>query len=250
MVSPPASDTPDRADDAAGDVAVLVPAAGRGARMGGQRKQFRTLGGQPVLIQTLFAFERHPAVQHLIVAAPPSHVRETTDVLQAAGLATLTAVVSGGSSRQESVRMALRAAPASVDVVLVHDAVRPFVASGAIGAVVEGVRTHGAAALAIPVADTLRRGRGERFAATVPRDDLYQMQTPQGARRSVFEAAHREAMRDGITATDDVELLQHLGHDVHIVAGSRHNFKITTPDDWALARHLWPYWAAEGSHAP
>lgn len=230
---------------AEGEVAVLVPAAGRGARLGGTRKQFRTLGGQPLLIQTLRAFERHAAVDHLVVAAPPDRVRETSDALQAAGLTKLMAVVGGGDSRQASVRLALRAVPADVAVVLVHDAVRPFVTSTAIEAVIDAVRQRGAAALAVPVADTLRRGIDDTFEETVPRTGLYRMQTPQGARRALFEAAHRQAARDGLGATDDVELVQQLGHDVHIVPGSARNFKITTPEDWTLAQQLWPHWAED-----
>ncbi|NBB75012.1 MAG: 2-C-methyl-D-erythritol 4-phosphate cytidylyltransferase [Bacteroidetes bacterium] len=234
---------PNHKSSAASDVAVLVPAAGQGTRLGGRRKQFRTLGGQPLLVQTLLAFERHPAVDHLVVAAPSDHVRETSDGLQEAGITKLTAVVSGGASRQDSVRLALRAAPASVGVILVHDAVRPFIGPAAIRAVVDAVRTHGAAALATPVADTLRKVSGDVFGETVSRSHLFRMQTPQGARRPLFEAAHRTAARDGLTATDDVELVQHLGHDVHVVAGSTRNFKITTPDDWDLAKQRWPHWA-------
>lgn len=228
---------------AAGNVAVLVPAAGQGTRLGGRRKQFRTLGGQPLLVQTLLAFERHPVVDHLVVAAPSDHVRETSDALQEAGLTKLTAVVSGGASRQDSVRLALRAVPAAVEVVLVHDAVRPFIASDAIAAVVEAVRTHGAAALATPVADTLRKAADDVFGDTVPRSHLFRMQTPQGCRRTMFEAAHRQAVRDGLVATDDVKLVQHLGREVRVVRGSTRNFKITTPDDWELAQQLWPHWA-------
>jgi 2-C-methyl-D-erythritol 4-phosphate cytidylyltransferase len=205
------------------------------------------LGGQPLLIQTLRAFERHRAVDHLVVAAPPDYVRDTSDTLQAAGLTKLTAVVSGGTSRQHSVRLALRAVPSPVRVVLVHDAVRPFVAPEAIGAVVDAVQTQGAAAVAIPVADTLRKATDDVFEETVPRRGLYRMQTPQGCRRTLFEAAHRQAARDDFVATDDVELVQHLGHDVHIVPGSAHNFKITTPEDWILAQQLWPHWAQKAS---
>jgi 2-C-methyl-D-erythritol 4-phosphate cytidylyltransferase len=237
-----ASFSDNQSPDVEGEVAVLVPAAGQGTRLGGRRKQFRTLGGQPLLIQTLRVFERHPAVDHLIVAAPSDHVRDTSDALQAAGITKLLAVVSGGESRQESVRLALRATPAAADVILVHDAVRPFVTPDAIETVIDAVRRRGAAALAVPLADTLRRGTDDTFEETVPRTDLYRMQTPQGARRSLFEAAHRHAAREGFIATDDVELVQHLGHDVHIVTGSARNFKITTSEDWALAQQLWPYW--------
>lgn len=231
----------DRRSDAH-EVAVLVPAAGEGTRLGGPRKQFRTLGDRPLLVQTLFPFERHPAVGHLVVAVPEGGIQDVSDRLQAEGLSTLTAVVRGGSSRQASVRHALRAVPSEVEVVLVHDAVRPFVAADEVGALVDAVRTHGAAALALPVADTLRRGDENTFGETVSRDGLYRMQTPQGFRREWLEEAHRAAAAEDVTATDDVGLVQRVGHDVHVVEGSRRNVKITTPADWAFAQQLWDVW--------
>ena len=222
-----------------GAVAVLVPAGGAGSRLGGQRKQYRTLGGQWVLVHTLRAIDAHAAVDHLVVAAPADALAATTDKLRAAGLSTLTAVVAGGDSRQGSVRNALRAVPSAVTITLVHDAVRPFVRAEAITQVIAATRAHGAAALALPVADTLRRSAGETFGKTVDRAGLFRMQTPQGFRRDWLETAHRAAASQGRTATDDVALVQRQGHAVRIVRGSRRNFKITTPEDWALAQTLW-----------
>jgi 2-C-methyl-D-erythritol 4-phosphate cytidylyltransferase len=236
-------------------VAVLVPAAGEGRRLGGPRKQFRTLGDRPLLAQVLLAFERHPAVGPLIVAVPEPHVQEVSDRLQAEGLSTLGAVVSGGDSRQASVRHALRAVPGPVDIVLVHDAVRPFVRDEEITTVVREARAHGAASLAMPVADTLRRADDEVFGDTVPRQGLYRMQTPQGFRRAWLEEAHRQAAQadasghDHRPATDDVGLVRRTGRDVHLVAGHRGNFKITTPGDWQMAQQLWAARAPDRSAA-
>ena len=224
------------------DVAVLIPAAGRGRRLGGRPKQFRALGEHSVLVQVLRTFEQHPAVGHAVVAAPTPRVTDVTDRLQAEGLSVLTAVVSGGGDRQSSVRHALRAVPDPVDIVLVHDAARPFVAAAQVLAVIQAVRADGAASLAVPVADTLRRGDEGRLGETVPREGLYRMQTPQGFRREWLERAHRRASSGDVAATDDVALVQQLDHEVIPVPGSRRNFKITTPDDWALAQALWPTW--------
>jgi len=225
------------------EVAVLVPAAGKGSRLGGMRKQFRTLGDRPLLVQVLLVFEKHPDVGHLVVAVPENHVRDVSDRLQSEGLTKLTAVVSGGDSRQSSVRNALRAVPAPVEVVLVHDAVRPFVQAREVQNVVEAVRAHGAASLAVPVADTLRAVDEEVFGETVPRDGLYRMQTPQGFRRAWLEEAHRLAVDEKETpATDDVGLVQRAGRDVHRVRGHQRNFKITTKGDWMLAQQLWGPW--------
>jgi len=227
----------------ANEVAVLVPAAGEGSRLGGVRKQFRTLGDRPLLVQVLLVFEQHPAVGHLVVAVPEEHVREVSDRLQSEGLSKLTAVVSGGDSRQSSVRNALRAVPAPVEVVLVHDAVRPFVQAGEVQRVVDGVRSHGAASLAMPVADTLREAEDDVFGTTVPRNGLCRMQTPQGFRRAWLEEAHRKAAAaDETPATDDVGLVQRIGREVRWVRGHRRNFKITTPGDWTMAQQLWGPW--------
>lgn len=226
------------------EVAVLVPAAGEGSRLGGPRKQFRTLGDRPLLVQSLLVFERHPAVGHLVVAVPEPHVQEVSDRLQAEGLSKLGAVVSGGDSRQASVRRALRAVPAPVEIVLVHDAVRPFVQARDVVAVVDGARSHGAASLAMPVADTLRQASDTVFGETVPRNGLYRMQTPQAFRRAWLEDAHRAAAAtEDAPATDDVGLVQRTGRDVHLVRGHRRNFKITTKGDWRLAQQLWGPWS-------
>jgi len=232
--------------NSAREVAVLVPAAGEGRRLGGDRKQFRTLGNRPLLVQVLHVFERHPDVGHLVVAVPENVVSDVSSRLQAEGLSALTAVVSGGDSRQASVRHALRAVPAPVEIVLVHDAVRPFVTGDEVRRVVRQTRTHGAAALAVPVADTLRAAADDTvFGDTVPRAGLYRMQTPQGFRRHWLEDAHATAAETGDPATDDVGLVQRTGRDVRVVQGSRRNFKITTPPDWHFAQQLWAPWTQD-----
>ena len=218
---------------------MLVPAAGAGTRLGGQRKQFRLLGGKPLLVQTLRVFDRHPLVDHLVVAAPASAPDELEALLAAEAFSRPCTVVPGGETRQASVGAALAAVPAGTGVVLVHDAVRPFVPEADVTAVVEAVRAHGAAALAVPVSDTLRGGEAGWFGATVPREGLYRMQTPQGFRRDWFEAAHRAARAEARQATDDVDLVRAIGHPVRIVEATGLNLKVTTAADWELARTLW-----------
>src|SRR5690606_26805410 len=184
----------------------VIPAAGAGRRMGGARKQFRTLGGRPLLVQTLLAFERHPASDALVVAAPAGEEAELAEELRAHGLAKLHAVVAGGASRQESVGRGLAAVPETTGLVLVHDAVRPFLAADRLGAVIEAARVHGGAALAIPVTDTVRRGEDETFGETVPREKLWRMQTPQAFRLDVLREAH--ARFGHVEGTDEVELVR------------------------------------------
>lgn len=223
-----------------GHVAVIIPAAGRGLRLGGTPKQFRMLGGKPLLVQTLLVFDRHPHVDHLIVVCPSDAVAALRTQLPAQGLQTALHVVAGGETRQASVAYGLAAVPEEVDVVLVHDGVRPFVAPAQVQAVIDEARAHGGAALAVPVTDTLRRGTDEGFGETVPREGLYRMQTPQGFRIAWLRAAHEQARREKWVETDEVALVTAAGYPVRIVPGSAGNLKITTAADWAVAQALWP----------
>ena len=227
------------------NVAVLIPAAGRGARMGGRTKQFRLLGGTPILLRTLGVFENHPMIDSVVVAVRPEDVEGMADTLRNHGIRKTLDVVPGGKSRQESVAAAFAVLSEAVDIVLVHDAVRPFLPHDRVSAIIEAVREHGAAALAVPLTDTLRRGDGEIFGPTVDRSRLYRMQTPQGFRRDWFEEAHRTARVEGYSETDDVALVQRMGHTVRIVEGTSTNIKITTPSDWVLAQALWDSIRAE-----
>ncbi len=218
-----------------GRVAAVVPAAGRGRRLGGDRKQFRMLGDAPLLVQTLRMLERHAEIDHYCVALPAS----ATAIPFRDGLHKLRAVVKGGATRSISVAKAL--AGTDADLILVHDAVRPFVEPALVSSVIAAARRFGAAALALPVADTVRYGNSGCFARAVSREDLFRMQTPQGFRRPLLEAA----LEAGGETTDEVEPVVNMGHAVHIVRGSAWNFKITTPEDWELARALWPKWQEE-----
>ena len=222
-------------------VTVLVPAAGRGVRMGGSRKQYRDLGGVPLLVQTLRVFERHPRVDYIVVAAPEEDTEWVASDLHTRGFRKIHTVIPGGASRQASVAAALDAAPpggsvsSDMDIVLVHDAVRPFVPAECIDAVISAALQEGAASLALPVADTLRAVSRGVFAETVGRERLCRMQTPQAFRRVWLEEAHRAARSEERDASDDVALVQHIGRPVVLVEGSALNIKVTTPADYELA---------------
>jgi 2-C-methyl-D-erythritol 4-phosphate cytidylyltransferase len=226
-------------------VSVVVPAAGEGRRMrapGAPRKQFRELGGEPLLVRTLRVFDRHQGVDALVVAGPPGQEASLAEALRGYGLGKLYTVVGGGETRQASVGAGLAAVPEGTDVVLVHDAVRPFVSEASVESVIAAVREMGAAALAVPVADTVRRGApGGTFAETVPRDGLWRMQTPQAFRLDLLREAH--ARFGNVEGTDEVELVLRLGHPVRVVEGSPFNLKVTTPEDWSFAEAVWPVWS-------
>ena len=217
------------------DVAVLVPAGGLGARLGSRTpKQFLTLRRESILAATLRHFRRHPRVGAIVVAAPASHVERARRLLRRAG-AGLT-VVAGGATRQESVWLALQAAPATARVILVHDAVRPFLTRALIDALIAAAERDGAAICALPISETVKRVRDGVVEMTVDREGLWAVQTPQAFRAAVLREAHDKARRDGIVGTDEAMLVERLGHPVRIVPGLADNVKITTPEDLRRAR--------------
>jgi 2-C-methyl-D-erythritol 4-phosphate cytidylyltransferase len=215
----------------------LIPAGGAGTRLGRRTpKQFLALGGGPVLAATVRHFARHPAVDAVVVAAPAAHVDRARRLLARCGRRGAITVVAGGRTRQESVRLALQAAPAGAELVLVHDAVRPFIGRALIDAVVAAARRSGAAICALPVTETVKRVRGDEVEATVDRAGLWTVQTPQAFRPDLLREAHDKARRDGVVGTDDAALVERLGHPVRVVRGLEGNLKITTAEDLRRAR--------------
>ncbi len=225
-------------------VAVIIPAAGAGSRLGGTRKQFRLLGGRPVLIRTLEVFIRLPEVTSVVVAIPSGEEALVRQQVAQYGLEGPVQLVEGGATRQASVARALeQVVPLYEEMpVLVHDAVRPFVREEEIRRVITAIKEAGAAALAVPVVDTLRRGKDRWFGETVPREGLLRMQTPQGARYSLLAQAFEWARRRHVEATDEVALLQEIGVHVRWIRGTPFNIKITTAEDWSFAQQFWPCW--------
>jgi 2-C-methyl-D-erythritol 4-phosphate cytidylyltransferase len=220
-------------------VVALIPAGGIGTRLGSRTpKQFLAVGGEPILAATVGHFLRHPDVDAVIVAAPAAHVdraRRALDRHRRRGAAT---VVPGGQTRQESVWLALQAAPADVRLVLVHDAVRPFITRALIDTVLATARRSGAAICALPVTETIKRVRGDEVDATVDRTGLWTVQTPQAFHAALLREAHDKARRDGTVGTDDAALVERLGHAVKVVRGLESNLKITTPEDLRRARRM------------
>ena len=229
-------------------VFVIIPAAGLGTRMAaGKRsghaapsKQFTELGGAPILIHTLRKFAGSSAVQEVYVALRKQEGERFKSRLAKEGFRVPVRIVEGGENRQQSVANALAAiAGREDDIVLVHDAVRPFVDAEIIMAVIEAAKKHGAAIAGVPASDTIkqvdRTAEGAIITATIPRERLVMAQTPQGFRFSVIKKAFDEATRDGFTGTDEASLVERSGHEVAVVMGSQRNIKITTPADLQLA---------------
>lgn len=218
-------------------VAVVLPAAGAGTRLGARTpKQFLRLAGVPIVRATVEQFARHPAVATIVVVAPAAHVDHTRRVLRGVRFPGRLDVVAGGGERQESVALGLRAIAGDPDVVVVHDAVRPFVTRALIDAVLAAAREHGAAICALPVKETVKRVVDGMVEATVDRSVLWSVQTPQAFRAALLREAHDKARRDGFLGTDEAMLVERLGEPVWVIRGLESNVKITTREDLRLAR--------------
>ena len=233
---------PDGTEGSRGTTAVVIPAAGRGVRLGpGTPKALRTLGGVPMLVHAVRATARARAVARVLVVGPPDGTDEVRALLDEHGL-TDVGVVPGGDTRQDSVRLGLDALPADVGTVLVHDAARPLVPSDTVDAVAAAVRDGAPAVVpALPVTDTVkevepRDGRSaEPVTGTPDRSRLRAVQTPQGFAREVLVEAHARVAREGEGATDDAGMVERIGVEVVVVPGHEEAFKVTRPLDLVLA---------------
>lgn len=217
-------------------VAAIVPAAGRGSRLGpGAPKALRELGGVPMLVYAVRALVAARLVDRVVVAAPPEEMPAVSALFAGTGTAEVL-VVAGGATRQESVARALAALEEDVDVVLVHDAARPLAPSDLADRVVAAVRAGAPAVVpGVPVIDTVKRVDGSgAVTETLDRTTLRAVQTPQGFRRDVLAQAHAtDAALGG--ATDDAALVERLGRPVRVVVGHEEAFKVTGPLDLVLA---------------
>ena len=220
-------------------VTAIIAAAGEGRRLGaGMPKQLLEVGGRTILERSVSAFVGHDRVDDVIVVLPAALV-DAPEAWTKSMPPPAVRVVAGGARRQDSVANAFDSVAADSDVVLVHDAARPFVSADLISRAIDAAAEHGAAIAALPVRDTVKqvesRGAASVIVATIPRDTIYLAQTPQAFRREVLRDAVALG-RSGVDATDEAMLAERAGHAVHIVEGDPSNVKITTADDLELAR--------------
>lgn len=234
-------------------VIVIIPAAGLGTRMmaaPGDRarkpaatKQFAELQGVPILLRTLEKFAHEELVSEIRVALRKNEIAPFRERLERQSpdiLAKKTVLLEGGEHRQQSVGNALAGVTAGPDdIVLVHDAVRPFVTAEMIREVIAASRKYGAAIAAIPAIDTVkqveRTADGALIKTTIPREKVVMAQTPQGFRYELLKKVFDDAAEDGFMGTDEASLVERAGHPVAVVMGSARNIKITTPADLDLA---------------
>lgn len=219
---------------------VVVVAAGKGTRMGTvESKQYLLLGGKPVLVHTLELFQRMAEIETIVLVTGADDIKRCTAYVEQYRLSKVTAVVAGGAERQHSVRLGLGHLPDGLDVVAVHDAVRPFAKPGVVAACLRKADEHGGAVLAVPVKDTIKVvDPAGRVVSTPERSSLWAVQTPQAFRFDLLRQAHDSAELAGFVGTDDAMLVERLGHKIHVVESDYANLKITTPDDLLLAERL------------
>ena len=220
-------------------VTAIIAAGGAGRRMRAARpKQLLELGGQTILARSVNAFDSHPSVSDLVVVVPADLLPSDAQTYIGATARPLT-IVTGGPRRQDSVANAFASVDPSAEIVLIHDAARPFVSAEIIERTIDAAAAHGAAIAALEANDTVKRVERHPYGAliveTIPRDTVFLAQTPQGFRREVLADAVALG-RSGVDATDEASLAERAGHPVHVVAGDPGNVKITTEDDLVAAR--------------
>jgi 2-C-methyl-D-erythritol 4-phosphate cytidylyltransferase len=224
-------------------VGAIIPAGGAGQRFGpGQAKQFMDLDGWPILAHCLSRFDQTEAVDQVVVVVPfdqLEYVRK--NIIISFGFSKVAALIPGGESRQESVCNGFLAMPDDVDLVVIHDGVRPLVRVSTIENVVEAAKEFGAAISAVKVRDTLKQVDNGVIQSTLDRDFIWQAQTPQAFDRLLLAEALAKAKNDGFVGTDEATLIERLGHPIRIVPGAPENVKITMPEDLVLARCLIEY---------
>lgn len=229
-------------------IAVIVPAAGLGTRMGRSsaektgtsRKQFMLLDGSPILLHTIRKFAASDRVREIVLAVRAEDTEWVHQLVMREFPGRRVRVVEGGNSRQQSVENALAALEPDTELVAVHDAVRPFIDLEIIHKVLDAAAETGAAIVAVAPVDTVKqvnRGTGHvRVRATLPRDRLVLAQTPQVFRYDLLLRAFKSAREDGFIGTDEASLVERLDVEVTVVLGSDRNIKITKPADMDLAR--------------
>jgi 2-C-methyl-D-erythritol 4-phosphate cytidylyltransferase len=225
-------------------IAAIVPAAGLGTRMGADTpKQFLELDGMPLIIFTLRRLASCAAITDFFISTRADDIIFLQDKVGKSELGRSARVVHGGDTRQQSVANALAQVDPTTEIVLVHDAVRPFVTPEQLDRVIAEARGRGAAILGIPAIDTVKEVKRASLPedvalinATIPRERIVLAQTPQAFSYPLLRDAFRKAQQDGVTASDESALVERFGHDVFVVLGSERNIKITRPADMDLAR--------------
>ncbi|OAG27487.1 2-C-methyl-D-erythritol 4-phosphate cytidylyltransferase [Thermodesulfatator autotrophicus] len=217
--------------------AVIIPAGGIGSRVGEKiPKQFLEIAGKPLITYTLSLFENLKEIDLIVIPVLATWEERLKKLLERFRKPYL--IVPGGETRQASVANGFFALPGDTEIVLVHDACRPFASPEVIRLVISKIRKKGAALAALPARDTIKEVVEQRVLKTLPRERIYLAHTPQGARYSLFQKALATAQEKNLLATDEASLLEAAGIPVYVVPSTPLNFKITTKEDFELAKCL------------
>ncbi|MVB12378.1 2-C-methyl-D-erythritol 4-phosphate cytidylyltransferase [Caprobacter fermentans] len=228
------------ADHSAEKCCAIIAAAGRSTRMGGDSsKQFLPLLGVPAIVRTLWAFDRASEVGRVIVVCRGEDLEQMKGCIERYRVQKVTAVLRGGGTRQESVSIGVRAVPAAVGCVAVHDGARPLITPDEINACVGDAFRCGASALGTPLKDTVKKiDLSQCVLSTPARECLWAVQTPQVFHLDLYRQALAKAQADGKDYTDDCQLVEQIGIRVHLCRGSYENIKLTTEEDLAVAEAI------------
>ncbi|MEH7223802.1 2-C-methyl-D-erythritol 4-phosphate cytidylyltransferase [Bacillus sp. JJ1566] len=225
------------------DYQVVIPAAGQGKRMNaGKNKQFIELASIPVIIHTLRVFEHDPMCSGIILVINKDEQRIFEELVQTYHIKKGISFIQGGGERQYSVYNGLQAVK-NTDIVLVHDGARPFLKRKHVHELVNVATKKGAAVLAVPVKDTIKRVSHDLYVEeTVERSSLWAIQTPQAFHVSILQEAHKLAKKEAYLGTDEASLVERIPKQVYIVKGDYLNIKLTTPDDLVFAEAILQSW--------
>ena len=220
--------------------ALIIPAAGSGKRMGSETpKPFLKLGGKTILEHTISRFVKIEGLKQIVICTSGNFSDYTKKIVSEACNDIDVVVVKGGKERQDSIRNALTEIKDDVQLVAVHDAVRPFIDESVIQNCLKKAEASGAAIVAVRVKDTIKKVKPDHIISETPdRKYLWQAQTPQIFRRELIVKAYKLALQKNFTGTDDASLVENVGHEVLVVEGNRQNFKLTYPLDFKIAETL------------
>jgi len=218
-------------------VSAIVLAAGRGERFQSKiPKLLASIAKKPIIIYSLEALSRHPSVKDIVVVVSPKNSRQITRLIKQYRIGKIVRVVKGGLRRQDSLGNGLKAINSRTDLVLVHDAARPFIDRELISSVISKANRKGAAVVGVPVKATIKKASGNLVEKTIERKNLWEIQTPQVFSKDLILKAHKRFSSTDVT--DDAMLVEKMGAKVSLVQGSYNNIKITTPEDLVIAEAI------------
>ena len=221
-------------------IAAIILAAGRGERMGGKEdKAFIGLGPKPIVAYSLLVFESSPEIGAIVLVVRGDRVEPARELCNKLGVSKLFAIVKGGSLRQDSVRAGLAALPSEAGIVAIHDSARPLVTNELIAATIDSARKTGSGVAARKIVDTIKVvTEGNVAASTLDRSNLWAVETPQTFDTGLIRRAYDAVAEAGQTVTDDAGAIEFIGERARLVDSRKPNFKITVPDDLAVAEKL------------